>query len=28
VCRLPKPLVCFKRADGRTVCRPRAPRKP
>jgi outer membrane protein assembly factor BamB len=28
VCRLPKPLVCFKRADGRTICRPREPRRP
>lgn len=23
VCRIPKPLVCVKRDDGRTVCRPR-----
>jgi outer membrane protein assembly factor BamB len=27
VCRLPKPLVCFKGSDGRTICRPRG-RKP
>jgi len=23
VCRIPRPLVCVKRADDRTVCRPR-----
>ena len=23
VCRIPRPLVCVKRHDGRTVCRPR-----